>query len=117
MILGIAKTGSGKTLTFLVPALLRLALDGKGRHSKGVIRPRILILAPTRELAMQSLNVVKEIGGNKWCLNGFKTVQCNYALVQVTHAFVSMVVYLNKLKSLNCVRKGVLMSWSQRQAD
>lgn len=63
---GIAKTGSGKTLTFLVPALLRMTLDGPGRHSKGVIRPRLLILAPTRELAMQSHNVVKEIGGKYW---------------------------------------------------
>ena len=62
---GIAKTGSGKTMTFLVPALLRMALDGRGRHSGGVIRPRLLVMAPTRELAMQSHNVVIEIGGEQ----------------------------------------------------
>jgi len=44
-----AQTGTGKTAAFLLPALNRLTSpsqkDGKG--------PRILILAPTRELAMQ----------------------------------------------------------------
>lgn len=44
-----AQTGTGKTAAFIIPALLRLiqpsALPGKG--------PRILILVPTRELALQ----------------------------------------------------------------
>jgi superfamily II DNA/RNA helicase len=55
-------------MTFLVPALLRMALDGRGRHAGGVIRPRLLVMAPTRELAMQSHNVVIEIGGE--CVSG-----------------------------------------------
>ena len=44
-----AQTGTGKTVAFLLPALMRLtapsAVQGHG--------PRILILVPTRELAMQ----------------------------------------------------------------
>merc|ERR1719204_1318751 len=52
-VIGIAETGSGKTLAFTIPALAHLQHRTKteGRASKG--SPRMLIIAPTRELAMQ----------------------------------------------------------------
>jgi ATP-dependent RNA helicase DBP3 len=56
----IAETGSGKTLAFAVPALSALAKEqiaGKKRRT-----PRMLVLAPTRELAMQSHVVCEEFG-------------------------------------------------------
>ncbi|KRE63504.1 DEAD/DEAH box helicase [Nostocoides sp. Soil756] len=49
-LLGRGRTGSGKTVAFLLPLLARLATSGKQRTPK---RPRALILAPTRELASQ----------------------------------------------------------------
>ncbi|KAJ5371437.1 ATP-dependent RNA helicase dbp4 [Penicillium cataractarum] len=57
-ILGAAKTGSGKTLAFLVPVLENLyrkqwtEYDGLGA----------LILAPTRELAIQIFEVLRKVG-------------------------------------------------------
>ena len=52
-----ASTGSGKTASFILPALTRILAargDNNKRREKGVIYgPRILVLAPTRELAMQ----------------------------------------------------------------
>ena len=52
-----ARTGSGKTASFILPALQRVLIargDNTKRREKGVIYgPRILVLAPTRELAMQ----------------------------------------------------------------
>ena len=45
-----AQTGTGKTAAFLLPALHRLASPTKGSG------PRILILTPTRELAIQIAN-------------------------------------------------------------
>ncbi|MFT3666260.1 DEAD/DEAH box helicase [Piscinibacter sp.] len=62
-----ASTGSGKTASFILPALQRVlaargdnskrreAGEGPGRdRARGVVHgPRILVLAPTRELAMQ----------------------------------------------------------------
>src|ERR1700712_1036207 len=52
-----ASTGSGKTAAFILPALQRILIsrgDNTKRREKGVIYgPRILVLCPTRELAMQ----------------------------------------------------------------
>ncbi|MDX8336197.1 DEAD/DEAH box helicase [Candidatus Cetobacterium colombiensis] len=56
-ILGLAKTGTGKTATFVLPILEKIATTkGKG---KGV---RALIIAPTRELAEQINNTVLQLG-------------------------------------------------------
>ena len=49
-VLGRGKTGSGKTLAFALPVLARLSSSGKERRPRA---PRALILAPTRELALQ----------------------------------------------------------------
>ncbi len=46
-----AQTGSGKTVAFLAPLLHLLANDPAGRTPGQ--RPRVLVLVPTRELAMQ----------------------------------------------------------------
>ena len=52
-----ASTGSGKTAAFILPALTRILAargDNTKRREKGVVYgPRILVLCPTRELAMQ----------------------------------------------------------------
>ena len=48
-VIGVAKTGSGKTLGFLVPGFLHIMRTG----ANPMAGPTILVLAPTRELAMQ----------------------------------------------------------------
>jgi len=52
-----SSTGSGKTASFILPALQRVLAargDNTKRREKGVVYgPRILVLCPTRELAMQ----------------------------------------------------------------
>jgi len=53
-ILASAQTGTGKTAAFVVPGLqLLLNKDAENKQPNRVGRPRILILTPTRELAMQ----------------------------------------------------------------
>ena len=49
-LLGIAQTGTGKTAAFALPILQRLSQFGHAREPKC---PRALVLAPTRELAIQ----------------------------------------------------------------
>jgi ATP-dependent RNA helicase DDX18/HAS1 len=56
-VLGAAKTGSGKTLSFLIPAVEMLhSLRFKPRNGTGVI-----IVSPTRELALQIFGVAREL--------------------------------------------------------
>lgn len=58
-VVGIAETGSGKTCAFALPALSSLAQKGQKSQRK---KPRMLVLSPTRELAMQSDEVLREFG-------------------------------------------------------
>lgn len=50
-LLGIAQTGTGKTAAFMLPAIDRLTAASRGRPVPGTAR--MLVLAPTRELAAQ----------------------------------------------------------------
>ncbi|XP_069166919.1 probable ATP-dependent RNA helicase DDX43 [Procambarus clarkii] len=49
--IGIAQTGTGKTLAFLLPALLHIVAQPTPRWKR--VGPTCLVLAPTRELAQQ----------------------------------------------------------------
>ncbi|KAI9821782.1 MAG: ATP-dependent RNA helicase dbp10 [Pycnora praestabilis] len=55
-VVGMARTGSGKTAAFVIPLIEKLKI-----HSVK-IGARALILSPSRELALQTLKVVKELG-------------------------------------------------------
>ncbi|HEV2342718.1 MAG TPA: DEAD/DEAH box helicase, partial [Actinocrinis sp.] len=57
-VLGRGRTGSGKTLAFLLPVLTRLAAAPSKRRPN---RPRALVLAPTRELAVQIHEAAKPL--------------------------------------------------------
>ena len=57
-VVGIAETGSGKTLAFALPALSNLCQKSPQKRRN----PRMLVLSPTRELAMQSQQVLEEFG-------------------------------------------------------
>ena len=49
-LMGLAQTGTGKTAAYLLPLIQKLS---EGQIGKGPRRPRVLVLAPTRELAHQ----------------------------------------------------------------
>ena len=56
-LLGIAKTGSGKTASFVLPILNQLLTTAIVQRSR---QPKVLVLVPTRELAIQVTEVFKE---------------------------------------------------------
>ena len=57
-IMASAQTGTGKTAAFILPALHHLATPSK-INSRG---PRILVLTPTRELALQVSEAANKYG-------------------------------------------------------
>ncbi len=69
---GQAQTGTGKTAAFLISTLTQLWENPKANHKKGT--PRALVLAPTRELAMQiegdALDLVKHMDLEVQCVVG-----------------------------------------------
>ncbi|MFC6356006.1 DEAD/DEAH box helicase [Luethyella okanaganae] len=60
-VLGRGKTGSGKTIAFGAPVVERLMENGGGKKRQMGRKPRALILAPTRELALQIDRTVQPI--------------------------------------------------------
>lgn len=57
-VIGCAQTGTGKTAAFVIPMIERLADLPKGQ-------PQALILAPTRELALQILTTIEKLGRSR----------------------------------------------------
>ncbi|KAL2869207.1 ATP-dependent RNA helicase DBP10 [Aspergillus lucknowensis] len=55
-VVGMARTGSGKTAAFVIPMIEKLKSHSTKFGARG------LILSPSRELALQTLKVVKELG-------------------------------------------------------
>uniref|UniRef100_A0A1B0CBR2 RNA helicase n=1 Tax=Lutzomyia longipalpis TaxID=7200 RepID=A0A1B0CBR2_LUTLO len=69
-LIGIAQTGSGKTLAFLLPGMIHTELQPIPRSERG--GPNVLVMAPTRELALQIRDEVA-----KYHFRGMKSV-CVY---------------------------------------
>jgi superfamily II DNA/RNA helicase len=62
-VVAMARTGSGKTAAFLAPTLHRIAANPRSLADAARRNgPRCLILAPTRELALQTLRFYKAYG-------------------------------------------------------
>jgi ATP-dependent RNA helicase RhlE len=67
-LIGCAQTGTGKTAAFAIPTIEALA--GKDRAAKPATGPRALVLAPTRELALQIAEAFELLGAGR----GLRTV-------------------------------------------
>jgi len=67
--IGLAQTGSGKTLAYLLPSLVHIAAQPPLRHGDG---PIVLVLAPTRELAVQIQMEAFKLGE----ASGYRDVVC-----------------------------------------
>lgn len=63
--IGIAQTGTGKTLAFLLPAMIHTEYQSIPRSQR--TGANVLVMAPTRELAIQ---IQKEVG--KYSFRGMK---------------------------------------------
>lgn len=91
-----APTGSGKTLAFAIPML-------KALHSGAGARPQALVLAPSRELALQIAEVVRPIA------TGLKTVT-----LYGGHSFADESRSLSPLPDIIIATPGRLLDHLQR---
>ncbi|KAL2173034.1 P-loop containing nucleoside triphosphate hydrolase protein [Thermothelomyces heterothallicus CBS 202.75] len=75
-VIGIAETGSGKTMAFSLPCVEALASRPRPKHSKGgkTACARAVVVSPTRELAMQThaamSSLASLVGLSAVCLYG-----------------------------------------------
>lgn len=71
-LISVARTGSGKTCGFLLPALQKILTSAKSAPNSR--NPKILVLAPTRELSVQinevASNFSRSLGLRNICLYG-----------------------------------------------
>jgi ATP-dependent RNA helicase RhlE len=81
-VLGVAKTGSGKTASYVLPILVKLQKI-KATSSRHV---KILVLVPTRELSDQVANVFKSLGEG---MSGCKTLAV-YGGVSINPQMISL---------------------------
>ncbi|KAG7342919.1 ATP-dependent RNA helicase [Nitzschia inconspicua] len=61
-LISIAKTGSGKTCGFLLPVFHHHQQATGGQFQRGLTKPILLVLAPTRELSVQILEEAQKFG-------------------------------------------------------
>lgn len=59
-VIGVAETGSGKTMAFAVPCIRYINNITKGKKTNGV---KAVVVSPTRELAMQSHEQITKLAG------------------------------------------------------
>ena len=113
--IGIAQTGTGKTLAFLLPAMIHIDNQKLARGKRG--GPNVLVLAPTRELAQQiSMEVAKyEYKKIKSvCVYGGGSIQVNmYSLligcsIQYCHLIGSNILFscISQSSVQYCLRIG-----------
>lgn len=69
-LIGCAQTGTGKTAAFTIPIIELLAGAGSRLAGQGGSGPRVLVLAPTRELALQIAEAFDMLGSAR----GIRTV-------------------------------------------
>ncbi|KAH7934840.1 hypothetical protein HPB52_001024 [Rhipicephalus sanguineus] len=81
--LGIAETGSHKTLAYVLPAVIHVSRQPPRQRHEG---PIAVLLAPTRELAKQIHNVASELGKHAAlrcvCAANGERKKCKYAELQ-----------------------------------
>ncbi|GFR08815.1 probable ATP-dependent RNA helicase DDX5 [Trichonephila clavata] len=61
---GISQTGSGKTLVFILPAIIHATNQSEIKIGRYECNPQVLVLAPTRELVQQILKVGHKFSKN-----------------------------------------------------
>ena len=119
-LISVAKTGSGKTIGFLLPSFHQIT------RTQGAANPQILVLAPTRELATQIQDEAQKFGKSlkvrSTCVYGGapKSIQIR-ALKAGVDCLIATPGRLNDLLNMGCVNlkqvKIVVLDEADRMLD
>lgn len=118
-VLGIARTGSGKTVSYVLPILNNLQEAAASRYRE----PTVLILVPTRELADQIYQVfqtfIPALGGRITCLAFYGGVSINPQMQAVGNVDILVVTpgRLLELVEKNAVRLSSISTLVLDEAD
>jgi len=118
-VLGIAKTGSGKTAGYVLPVLHRWQLAGASQHRE----PTVLVLVPTRELAEQVNQVfrafIPALGVRPSCLavTGGVSINPQMQAIGKVHILIATPGRLLELVEKNAVRLSSIATLVLDEAD
>jgi ATP-dependent RNA helicase DBP3 len=125
-VIGIAETGSGKTMAFSLPCIESLASSPKPTHAKfdRTAYARAVVVSPTRELAMQTYaamsSLAAHVGLSAVCLYGGEPKDEQRALLQKNSGADIIVATPGRLKdflSEGCVSLSEVMFAVLDEAD
>jgi ATP-dependent RNA helicase DBP3 len=125
-VIGIAETGSGKTMAFSLPCIESLASSPKPKHAKfdRTAYARAVVVSPTRELAMQTYaamsSLAAHVGLSAVCLYGGSPKDEQRALLQKNSGADIIVATPGRLKdflSEGCVSLSEVMFAVLDEAD
>jgi ATP-dependent RNA helicase DBP3 len=125
-VIGIAETGSGKTMAFALPCIESLASSPKPKHAKGdwTAYARAVVVSPTRELAMQThaamSSLASQVGLSAVCLYGGASKDDQRALMRKNTGADIIVATPGRLKdflSEGCVSLSDVMFAVLDEAD
>lgn len=113
-VIGLANTGTGKTLSFLLPVLQKRIIDQK--------RDSVLIMAPTRELAQQIhtefLKFAKSVRlYGAVCVGGANIMRQIRDLKRHPHVIIGTPGRLNDLIARNCLDLSAIDTFVLDEAD
>uniref|UniRef100_A0A0D9VYJ1 RNA helicase n=1 Tax=Leersia perrieri TaxID=77586 RepID=A0A0D9VYJ1_9ORYZ len=112
-----AKTGSGKTLVYLLPMLHELLkLSSEGRIWKSA--PNVFILVPTRELCQQVHNEASSL--LEFCTSKLKVVQVNASMsdkdIKVALSGPPNILVTTPACVASCISKGIIRGSSIKES-
>jgi len=121
-IIGVAETGSGKTLAFSLPALVHMLYRFEHPPANVPWGPTMLVVAPTRELAMQSQEVLENAGkvlgiSSVCCYGGVPKWEQKRALRWGVDVVVATPGRLKDLVQMGCVNLGSVSYLVLDEAD
>ncbi|KAL2264992.1 hypothetical protein VTJ83DRAFT_7502 [Remersonia thermophila] len=124
-VIGIAETGSGKTMAFSLPCVESLASAPRPKHGKKTAaHPRAVVVSPTRELAMQTHAAMEglaaHVGLSAVCLYGGASKDDQRALLRKNAGADIVVATPGRLKdflSEGCVSLSNVMFAVLDEAD